>query len=488
MTPIPRVLTCTAECIAGFTHAGAHPPPQAAVLCYFKSSDAGNADPGWSTYWPQLAHRAGALGGGNDLEAGSYGLHDAWLHALKMPACVGFTYQGQPNAQGRLQCYFKSSADGNADGSWCTYLKAPGAQLAAHPHLAAAAAAAAAPALPAGVQILSKAHPEVVANSAAPPRDGLTLQQAVAWCQSIPDCAGMWYYDNGRTCPKAHWDPNPKNFSNPIPGGTFYQVKPMQQPPSVHFTHKVGAFGGGNDLESGNHALEEACVRASQLPNCAGFTYQGAKDQQGKLHCFFKSVGATHNTDANWQHYLKNQGTPVLGAAAPQHGGRGGGHRGGHHGGRGAAFAAGAAAGAAAQQQAQQQQAMAAKQQQQQQAIQQAKAQKQTAQMQAQAQRQVAQAQAQQQQAQAQQQQAQAAQAQAAQQTAQLQAQQVAMMQAQQVQQAAMLAQPCPQCQAKGGLGTFGPAPRGDMHWKRDVRAQAVPPQLDFPVQGCQCL
>ena len=38
--------------------------------------------------------------------------------------------------------------------------------------------------------------------------------------------------------------------------------------------HKVGAFGGGNDLEGGNHTLEEACVRASQLPNCVGFTYQ----------------------------------------------------------------------------------------------------------------------------------------------------------------------------------------------------------------------
>ena len=28
--------------------------------------------------------------------------------------------------------------------------------------------------------------------------------------------------------------------------------------------------------------------------------------------------------------------------------------------------------------------------------------------------------------------------------------------------------QVCPQCTGKGGLGTFGPVPRGDMHWKRD--------------------
>ena len=140
---------CVALGAAGFTHAGPAPPPHARVLCYFKSSQAGNADPGWSTYWPHFKHKVGALGGGNDLEAGSYSLHDAWLHALKMPACVGFTYQGQPSAQGKLQCYFKSAADGNADPSWQTYLKAPGAQTAHHPHLAAAAA----PALPAGVQV-----------------------------------------------------------------------------------------------------------------------------------------------------------------------------------------------------------------------------------------------------------------------------------------------------------------------------------------------
>ena len=29
-------------------------------------------------------------------------------------------------------------------------------------------------------------------------------------------------------------------------------------------------------------------------------------------------------------------------------------------------------------------------------------------------------------------------------------------------------AQVCPQCSGKGGLGTFGPVPRGDIHWKRN--------------------
>lgn len=85
--------------------------------------------------------------------------------------------------------------------------------------------AAAGAVLPAGVSILSKNHPVNCADSSEQPRDGLTLEQAIAWCRSMPDCAGMWFYDNGRTCPKAHWDPSPANFSRSIAAGTFYQVR-----------------------------------------------------------------------------------------------------------------------------------------------------------------------------------------------------------------------------------------------------------------------
>ena len=164
-------------------------------------------------------HKVGALGAGNDISVGSYTLHDAWLHSLKIPHCVGFTYQGVPNQQGKVQCYFKSSAVGNADPQWQTYLKKPGAGLTVHQHLPVAA-----PALPAGVQLLSTNCPNDFVDSSVKPRDGLTLEQAVEWCRSLPDCAGMWYYDNGRTCPKAHWDPSPASFSKVIPGGKFYQV------------------------------------------------------------------------------------------------------------------------------------------------------------------------------------------------------------------------------------------------------------------------
>ena len=75
-----------------------------------------------------------------------------------------------------------------------------------------------------GVEMLSKKHPTVEVSCAAAPRNSLSLQEAVAWCRSLPDCKGMWYYDNGRCCPKASWDAG--TFTKEIPGGAFYRVGP----------------------------------------------------------------------------------------------------------------------------------------------------------------------------------------------------------------------------------------------------------------------
>ena len=74
-----------------------------------------------------------------------------------------------------------------------------------------------------GVEFLSKNHPTVAVNSAVEPRNGLSLQEAVAWCRSLPDCKGMWYYDNGRCCPKASWDDD--TFTKVIAGGAFYRLE-----------------------------------------------------------------------------------------------------------------------------------------------------------------------------------------------------------------------------------------------------------------------
>ena len=146
-------------------------------------------------------HKLGALGGGNDLAAGDYTVDEACKFCLTLPHCVGFTYHGVLNPQGRVRCYFKSTAAGNDDPAWQTHL--------------------------------------------------------------------------------------------------------------LHFTHKVGALGGGNDIESGQYTLEEAYVRCSLLPAAVGFTYQGKPSQQGKLTCYFKS-SAAGNTDPNWQTYFKGPGTPQL--------------------------------------------------------------------------------------------------------------------------------------------------------------------------------
>eukprot|EP01044_Picomonas_judraskeda_P015986 COSAG03_NODE_2773_length_2459_cov_12.603390_1_plen_58_part_10 len=50
------------------------------------------------------------------------------------------------------------------------------------------------------------------------------MSQAIAWCQSLPDCHGMWFYDSGRCCPKATWS---GSLTKEVPGGSFYQIRPQ---------------------------------------------------------------------------------------------------------------------------------------------------------------------------------------------------------------------------------------------------------------------
>lgn len=70
-----------------------------------------------------INHRPGALGAGNDLEAGSFTLDEARAHALGLSGCAGFCFMnpaasGAEAPQGKLHVYFKSSADGNDDPAW----------------------------------------------------------------------------------------------------------------------------------------------------------------------------------------------------------------------------------------------------------------------------------------------------------------------------------------------------------------------------------
>jgi hypothetical protein len=72
-----------------------------------------------------FAHKVGALGAGNDLDKRQCTVAEAMAHAKALRGCLGFTFSGaHPNALGEsVQVFFKSSADGNDDPEWQTYLK-----------------------------------------------------------------------------------------------------------------------------------------------------------------------------------------------------------------------------------------------------------------------------------------------------------------------------------------------------------------------------
>ena len=112
------------------------------------------------------------------------------------------------------------------------------------------------------VKLLSKNHPSECANCAAEPRNGLTLQQAISWCESLPDCHGMWFYDNGRCCPKASWTEG--SFTMELPGGNFYQIRllepqseePQPEPetePTSDPEHAAGSAPADADPAKQNH-------------------------------------------------------------------------------------------------------------------------------------------------------------------------------------------------------------------------------------------
>ena len=73
---------------------------------------------------PVFEHRPGALGLGNDVLVGEFTLAQAKERCAVTPAAVGFTFcSDDRNPQGKVRCYFKSSAIGNSDMMWHTYLQ-----------------------------------------------------------------------------------------------------------------------------------------------------------------------------------------------------------------------------------------------------------------------------------------------------------------------------------------------------------------------------
>ena len=95
------------------------------------------------------------------------------------------------------------------------------------------------------------------------------------------------------------------------------------------YHHKVGALGGGNDLEEGDYTLLDAIAHAARMPACVGFTFCSPEAHpKGRLRVYFKR-SADGNGDPGWQTYLKNLPGHHPG---PGHG-RGPGHHGpAHHG------------------------------------------------------------------------------------------------------------------------------------------------------------
>ena len=302
----------------GFTHAGAA-NPQGKVLCYFKSSTAGNADPAWQTYLKNTPAPAAPAPTPLDL-------------AKKI--LLDVEQLGQPQADPGKRAHWEHHLWNVADG-WkrlvaeCVDINNRQGRL--HGQSAELQQQVSHLLLTSDFEARAKSQfvpPQVVQQHVvfilqqlgtfkSWPQDlqahyaqTMRKNKAEGWKTLVKDTTA------GRSSPAINQQmagataPMQKEVIDVLFASDFEQ-RVKEQMPQLHFEYKVGALGGGNDVHSGEFTLEEACVKCSALPNCVGFTYHGKADQQGKLLCYFKSSPAG-NADPAWQTYLKTAGTPQL--------------------------------------------------------------------------------------------------------------------------------------------------------------------------------
>lgn len=97
--------------------------------------------------------------------------------------------------------------------------------------------------------LLERGHPTetisyVPAGMSTGCQNGLSIDQAAAWCQSFIGCNGFWWTFFGRTCLKASWSDS-STFGHPYDTGNFYSVqKPcygvtMKVHPRMNETHFI---------------------------------------------------------------------------------------------------------------------------------------------------------------------------------------------------------------------------------------------------------
>ena len=302
----------------GFTHAGAA-NPQGKVLCYFKSSTAGNADPAWQTYLKNTPAPAAPA---------------PTPHDLAKKILLDVQQLGQPQAGPGKRAHWEHHLWNVADG-WkrlvaeCVDINNRQGRL--HGQSAELQQQVSHLLLTSDFEARAKSQfvpPQVVQQHVvfilqqlgtfkSWPQDlqahyaqTMRKNKAEGWKTLVKDTTA------GRSSPAINQQmagataPMQKEVIDVLFASDFEQ-RVKEQMPQLHFEYKVGALGGGNDVHSGEFTLEEACVKCSALPNCVGFTYHGKADQQGKLLCYFKSSPAG-NADPAWQTYLKTAGTPQL--------------------------------------------------------------------------------------------------------------------------------------------------------------------------------
>ena len=275
---------------------------------------------------PRFAHRVGALGVGNDVHTGLFTVAEAKQHCAAINA-VGFTFCATgAYPTGKVNCFFKSSADGNTDPQWQTFLRAGHAQPLATTTSGSGSGGGAAVDTPAYLQQRhrSAAAARTAAASEHAARRGVEInlareqRRAQAQEEALRQAQAQVRHQMAQITALPQQEPEPEPEPEPahVPDAAEYarfgisvegllyaaQRFGVAIGPPV-YTHRVGALAAGGDIGAGEFTLAEAKEHCATL-RAAGFTFQSSSTEpSGKLYCYFKDKSAGV-ANLQWQTYL----------------------------------------------------------------------------------------------------------------------------------------------------------------------------------------
>ncbi len=126
-------------------------------------------------------------------------------------------------------------------------------------------------------ELISRKLPEQKVVCAAGERQGLSLRDAVAWCQSLDDCKGMLFFDVGTCIPLVDWDTTTFGCEEQSDGGLYevHRTGALPAPSAKDIQHIEVAL-----IPETQRRVQQLKEEASEKLTVTVMTASGLKEDQ----------------------------------------------------------------------------------------------------------------------------------------------------------------------------------------------------------------